>query len=107
MPSLNGVSNDSARGHGKRWFMYHSIRRERVIQSQNLSVACGTAGIMSRHEPHLNRAMTIAFVHTDFRLYWKSRLEAFNEFCNARGDRLVIVEVAGKGSPYSFAGTSA
>jgi glycosyltransferase involved in cell wall biosynthesis len=48
----------------------------------------------------------IAIVHTDFRLYWPARLRALNAFLTKRGVRLSVVEVSGKGSPYSFADSS-
>jgi glycosyltransferase involved in cell wall biosynthesis len=45
----------------------------------------------------------IVIVHTDFRLYWPSRLKALNAYIKKMGDLdLSIVEVSGKGSPYSF-----
>lgn len=44
----------------------------------------------------------IVIVHTDFRLYWPSRLMRLNDFLAERAVELVIVEIAGKGSPYSF-----
>jgi len=48
--------------------------------------------------------MIIVFTHTDLRLYWLARLEALSVVLAERGDRLEVVEIAGKGSPYSFAG---
>ncbi|NTU67266.1 MAG: glycosyltransferase family 4 protein [Chlorobiaceae bacterium] len=48
----------------------------------------------------------IAAVHTDFRLYWPSRLVALGEAVASRGGKLSVIEVAGKGSPYSFDATS-
>lgn len=42
--------------------------------------------------------------HTDFRLYWPARLNALNHFLDAKGHALHVVEIAGKGSPYAFAG---
>lgn len=46
--------------------------------------------------------MKIVALHTDFRIYWPARLQALNEALNKRGDTLEIIEIAGKGSPYSF-----
>ncbi|TLU83409.1 MAG: glycosyltransferase family 4 protein [Chlorobium sp.] len=46
--------------------------------------------------------MRVAFVHTDFRLYWPARVKALDEFLKEKGVTLSVVEIAGKGSPYSF-----
>ncbi len=48
----------------------------------------------------------IAIVHTDFRLYWPARLRMLNSFLADRNIDLFIVEISGKGSPYSFASAS-
>jgi glycosyltransferase involved in cell wall biosynthesis len=48
----------------------------------------------------------IAIVHTDFRLYWVARLVALRKYLAGKGVVLHVVEIAGKGSPYSFAGDS-
>jgi 1,2-diacylglycerol 3-alpha-glucosyltransferase len=47
--------------------------------------------------------MKILIVHTDFRLYWVQRLVAFDSFLRQKGHELKIIEIAGQGSPYSFA----
>jgi glycosyltransferase involved in cell wall biosynthesis len=47
--------------------------------------------------------MKILIIHTDFRLYWVQRLVALNNFLAEMGHELKIIEIAGKGSPYSFA----
>lgn len=47
--------------------------------------------------------MKIVALHTDFRIYWPARLKALNEALNKRGTTLYVIEIAGKGSPYSFA----
>lgn len=47
--------------------------------------------------------MKIVALHTDFRIYWPARLKALNACLNERGDRLEVIEIAGEGSPYSFA----
>lgn len=47
--------------------------------------------------------MKVVALHTDFRIYWPSRLAALKKELNKRGDSLEIIEIAGKGSPYSFA----
>lgn len=44
----------------------------------------------------------ITFIHTDFRLYWPARLAALGDFLEERGAELSVIEIAGKGSPYSF-----
>ncbi|HPS74616.1 MAG TPA: glycosyltransferase family 4 protein [Bacteroidales bacterium] len=48
--------------------------------------------------------MKVVVVHTDFRLYWPSRLAALDKFLRQQGHELHVVELAGKGSNYSFAG---
>ena len=52
-------------------------------------------------------SMKICVCHTDLRLYWPDRLVAFEAFCRQRGAELAVVEISGKGSPYSFAGERA
>lgn len=47
--------------------------------------------------------MKIAITHTDFRLYWPARIAAFYSLLRQKGHSLVVIEIAGKGSPYSFA----
>jgi glycosyltransferase involved in cell wall biosynthesis len=44
----------------------------------------------------------IAIVHTDFRLYWHSRLQALSSYLKEKQVELHIVEISGKGSPYNF-----
>jgi len=44
----------------------------------------------------------VVIVHTDFRLYWPSRLRHLNRCFVRRGVDLFVIEIAGKGSPYSF-----
>ena len=50
--------------------------------------------------------MKIVFTHTDFRIYWPARLNALNTFLQNKGIDLEVIEIAGAGSPYNFAGTS-
>lgn len=50
--------------------------------------------------------MKIVALHTDFRLYWPARLNQLSENLKKRGDELFIIEISGKGSPYSFASKS-
>lgn len=50
--------------------------------------------------------MKIAICHTDFRLYWPPRLAALAEFLGKNNSSLHVIEIAGKGSPYAFAGKS-
>ena len=47
--------------------------------------------------------MRIVITHTDFRLYWPARLVALSKSLGAVGHELIVVEVAGLGSPYAFA----
>ena len=47
--------------------------------------------------------MKVIALHTDFRIYWPARLKALSEALAERGDSLEVIEIAGKGSPYSFA----
>lgn len=46
--------------------------------------------------------MKIAFIHTDFRLYWGARLQAFKQYLEARGHELQVIEIADAGSHYAF-----
>ena len=48
--------------------------------------------------------MKIAFTHTDFRIYWPARLNALHTFLQNKGIDLNVIEIAGAGSPYNFAG---
>lgn len=48
--------------------------------------------------------MKIVALHTDFRIYWPARLKSLDEFLKSKGDTLDVIEIAGKGSPYAFAG---
>jgi 1,2-diacylglycerol 3-alpha-glucosyltransferase len=50
--------------------------------------------------------MKIVFLHTDFRLYWPPRLRRLGDYLSSLGHSLDIIEIAGKGSPYAFAGRS-
>ena len=47
--------------------------------------------------------MHIVITHTDFRLYWPARIAALNDLLRSHGHTLQVIEIAGKGSPYSFA----
>lgn len=47
--------------------------------------------------------MKIVALHTDFRIYWPARLKKLNAALKQRGDVLDVIEITGKGSPYSFA----
>ncbi len=44
----------------------------------------------------------VAIAHTDFRLYWPSRLSALHRCLGESGIELSVIEISGKGSPYSF-----
>jgi glycosyltransferase involved in cell wall biosynthesis len=47
--------------------------------------------------------MRIVALHTDFRIYWSARLSALDKALKAKnGSTLDVIEIAGKGSPYSF-----
>ena len=46
--------------------------------------------------------MNIAIVHTDFRIYWPARLHALHALLVSKGHTLTVIEIAGKGSNYSF-----
>lgn len=48
--------------------------------------------------------MKVVALHTDFRIYWPARLKALGTALTDRGDSLEVIEIAGKGSPYEFAG---
>lgn len=50
--------------------------------------------------------MKVAFIHTDLRLYWHSRLIALNRCLRVAAIELHIFEIAGKGSPYEFSSSS-
>ncbi len=50
--------------------------------------------------------MKIAICHTDFRVYWPARLAALANFLRKHGADPHVIEIAGKGSPYAFAGES-
>lgn len=47
--------------------------------------------------------MKVAICHTDFHLYWRPRLNSLAGFLRKHDAELRAVEIAGKGSPYSFA----
>jgi glycosyltransferase involved in cell wall biosynthesis len=44
----------------------------------------------------------IVFLHTDFRLYWKQRLNILGKYLKEKNAELIIIEISGKGSPYKF-----
>lgn len=46
--------------------------------------------------------MNIAIVHTDFRIYWPARLYSLHALLVSKGHTLTVIEIAGKGSSYSF-----
>lgn len=46
--------------------------------------------------------MKVVILHTDFRIYWPARIYALQQLLNKNNIELHIVEIAGKGSPYSF-----
>lgn len=48
--------------------------------------------------------MKIVFIHTDFRIYWPARLQALYSFLQKKGIDMEVIEIAGAGSPYAFAG---
>ena len=50
--------------------------------------------------------MRVVVTHTEFRLYWLARLRDLERFLQERGAELIVVEVAGRGSPHEFAGPS-
>lgn len=47
--------------------------------------------------------MRIVILHTDFRIYWPARIKALHTFLESKGIELIVVEIAGAGSPYAFA----
>lgn len=47
--------------------------------------------------------MNVAIVHTDFRIYWPVKLKVLSDFLSGKDIHLEIIEVSGRGSPYSFA----
>jgi len=47
--------------------------------------------------------MKVVALHTDFRIYWPARLCALAKYLADRGICLEVIEIAGAGSPYSFA----
>ena len=49
--------------------------------------------------------MKVVVLHTDFRIYWPARLSALHAFLQLKGISLRVIEIAGKGSNYSFCGT--
>lgn len=51
--------------------------------------------------------MKVVALHTDFRIYWPARLKALSSALFKRGDYFDVIEIAGKGSNYSFANISA
>ncbi len=50
--------------------------------------------------------MRVVFIHTDFRIYWPARLQALRTVLKKKGIDLQVIEIAGQGSPYHFAGSS-
>lgn len=50
--------------------------------------------------------MRVIFLHTDFRIYWPARLHALRAFLKNKDIDLQVIEIAGQGSPYHFAGSS-
>jgi glycosyltransferase involved in cell wall biosynthesis len=50
--------------------------------------------------------MKVVFLHTDFRIYWPARLHALRTFLKNKNIDLQVIEIAGQGSPYHFAGSS-
>ncbi|KGN72898.1 hypothetical protein HQ47_08510 [Porphyromonas macacae] len=46
----------------------------------------------------------VVIVHTDFRIYWPARLKGLESIAQKQGLELYVIEIAGKGSPYAFAG---
>ncbi len=50
--------------------------------------------------------MKVVICHTDFRVYWPARIAVLADFLKDRGAKLHVIEIAGKGSPYAFAGKS-
>lgn len=50
--------------------------------------------------------MKVVVTHTDLRIYWFARLEALRRQAETLGWMLRVIEIAGRGSPYSFAGSN-
>lgn len=48
--------------------------------------------------------MKVVALHTDFRIYWPARLKALKDFLKSKYCSFEVIEIAGKGSPYAFAG---
>jgi glycosyltransferase involved in cell wall biosynthesis len=48
--------------------------------------------------------MKIAICHTDFRVYWPARIAHLANYLSHHDIDLHVIEIAGKGSPYAFAG---
>jgi hypothetical protein len=46
----------------------------------------------------------VVFAHTDLRLNWPGLLRALHGYAGEHGVELTVVEIAGGGSPYAFAG---
>lgn len=47
--------------------------------------------------------MKVVILHTDFRIYWPARIKALYSYLQSKKIELVVVEIAGAGSPYAFA----
>lgn len=47
--------------------------------------------------------LKVVICHTDLRVYWLPRLHTLAEFLKKHDVELLVIEIAGKGSPYSFA----
>jgi Glycosyltransferase len=47
--------------------------------------------------------MKVVALHTDFRLYWPARLKKLYADLLQQGNELIVIEIAGRGSPYFFA----
>ena len=47
--------------------------------------------------------MKAVVTHTDFRIYWPARLHVLHQFLMQRDIDFQTIEIAGRGSPYSFA----
>jgi len=48
----------------------------------------------------------VVICHTDFRLYWLPRLQSLKDFLQNKGAEFHVIEISGKGSPYSFSAKS-
>jgi glycosyltransferase involved in cell wall biosynthesis len=46
--------------------------------------------------------MKIVFTHTDFRIYWPTRLRRLHSYLYQKEIEMQVVEISGKGSPYEF-----